>query len=297
MMFSGILLILLLFAIVIPGRAQTTRPQETLDQYVADLQKSPENTALREKIIKLVLEMKPAPALPKEAERFMARGTAAVKGAKGADDFKDAVAEFEKATLAAPWLADAYYNLGVAQDKAGLYAQAMKSLKLYLLAAPDAPDANSVEELVYEIEYRQEKAAKEAEVKAKESSPEAIAAKKQAEFDAFLAKIDGRRYTYQRGHGMGPVAIDVRGKFLVTGQIDTRMANGEFHPGFEKWGPDPVAIRGFETTVPLPNPGFAPGIPYHTEATFIISEDGNSVTWRTRFSDGDTSEMVFLWQR
>ena len=93
---------------------------------------------------------------------------------------------------------------------------------------------------------------------------------------------------------MGPLAIDVRGRFLVTGQIDTRMANGVFHPGFEQWGPDPVAITGFETTVPLPNPGY---VPYHTEATFIISKDGNNVTWRTRFSDGNTNDMVFLWQR
>ena len=34
--------------------------------------------------------------------------------------FKDAAAEFEKATLVALWMANAYYNLGVAQDKAGI---------------------------------------------------------------------------------------------------------------------------------------------------------------------------------
>ncbi len=76
-----------------------------------------------------------------------------------------------------PWLAEAYNNLGVAQDKAGLYGPAIQSLKLYLLAAPDASDAKPVKNLIYEIEYRQEKAAKEAEVKARESSAEALAEK------------------------------------------------------------------------------------------------------------------------
>ncbi len=107
-------------AIVIPAQAQSTTPQQTLQKYAADLQRDPSDNALREKIIALAHAMKPAPVVPEDAERHMTRGAAAVKGAKGTDDFKDAAAEFGKATLAAPWLADAYYNLGVAQDKAGL---------------------------------------------------------------------------------------------------------------------------------------------------------------------------------
>jgi hypothetical protein len=86
----------------VSAQTQPAAVQDTLKQYVADLQKKPDDQALREKIIKLALEMKPAPAIPEEAKRFMARGVAAVKDAKSADDFKDAVAEFEKAALAAP---------------------------------------------------------------------------------------------------------------------------------------------------------------------------------------------------
>ncbi len=144
-------LMFLLFFISV-SIAQTQNPQATLNQYISDLQKNPNDNALREKIIKLVQEMKQKPAIPREAERFMNRGAAAVKSAKDAKDFKDAVAEFEKATMAAPWLANAYYNLGVAQDKAGLYAAAIRSLKLYVLAEPNAPDIRSVEKLIDEIE-------------------------------------------------------------------------------------------------------------------------------------------------
>jgi tetratricopeptide (TPR) repeat protein len=117
----------------------------------------------------------------------MNRGAAAAKSAKDANDFKDAVAEFEKATLSAPWMANAYYNLGVAQDKAGMYSNAVRSLKLYLVAAPNAPDTKNVEKLIDEIEYRQEKAAKE-------SSPAAVAAKKQQTYEEWLRSLDGARF-------------------------------------------------------------------------------------------------------
>ena len=147
-------------------------PQQTLNQYIADLQKNPSDYALREKIIKHVQTMKQKPAIPEEAERRMARGSAAVKGAKNEKDFQDAAVEFEKAFLAAPWLPAVYYNLGITQDKAGKYREAMQNLKLYLGAAPDASDTKAVRGLIYEIEYRQEKAARE-------SSPAAVAAKKQ----------------------------------------------------------------------------------------------------------------------
>ena len=183
--------------------------QQTLNQYVADLQKNPNDYALREKIIKHVQTMKPAPAIPREAERFMNRGAAAAKSAKDANDFKDAVAEFEKATLSAPWMANAYYNLGVAQDKAGMYSSAIRSLKLYLAAAPNAPDAKSVEKLIDEIEYRQERAVKE-------TSPVAIAAKKQKEYEDWLKKIDGRRYTYRNALERTTTVLDVKGKILYT---------------------------------------------------------------------------------
>jgi membrane-associated protease RseP (regulator of RpoE activity) len=134
--------------------AQSINAQETLKQYVADLQKNPSDTALREKIIKLALEMKPAPTVPKEATDAMTSGAAAFTAAKSPEDFKNAAAEFGKGTLAAPWLADAYYNLGSAQEKAGLYPEAAASLRLYLLAAPGASDAKVVEAHINQIQPR-----------------------------------------------------------------------------------------------------------------------------------------------
>ena len=152
------------FIVVTPclvGQTNAPSSREQLQQFTTQLQQSPGDEALREKIINLATTMKPKPVLPEETERRMARGFAAFKEAKSASDYKDAVVEFDKATLAAPWYADAYYNLGQAQAKAEDYAGAAASLKLYLLAAPGAKDAADAKTLMYEMEYKGEKADKE----------------------------------------------------------------------------------------------------------------------------------------
>ena len=51
-----------------PVHAQSANPQQILTQYVSDLQKNPNDYALREKIIRHVQTMKPVPAVPEEAE-------------------------------------------------------------------------------------------------------------------------------------------------------------------------------------------------------------------------------------
>lgn len=150
------------FAIVFVGltTAHAANPREELKQLTAQLQSNPSDTALREKIIRLVLTMRPAPAVPEEAQRRMARGAAAFKSAKNEDDYKDAVKEFEQASLAAPWSGDIYYNLGLAQDKAGDHATAARSLKLALMASPNSRETKT---LLYEVEYRADKAHPEKE--------------------------------------------------------------------------------------------------------------------------------------
>ncbi|MGE5172766.1 MAG: hypothetical protein ACM3MD_02945 [Betaproteobacteria bacterium] len=125
---------------------------DTLKQYADELKKNPGDVALREKIIKLALSLKPAPSIPEAAERSVVRGTAFFQKATDSNGYKKAIAEFEAATNAAPWLALAYYNLGVAQEKTGLYAEAIQNLKFYLMAAPDAKNARDVKNKVYALE-------------------------------------------------------------------------------------------------------------------------------------------------
>jgi hypothetical protein len=141
--------------------AECAATSESLPQLVEQLQKNPSDHALREKIITRARAMKKKPAIPEETERRMARGTAALKEAKSGADYQAAAQEFEQAALAAPWFADAYYQSGTARGKAEDYAGAASAFKFYLLAAPNAKNAKDVKTLMYEMEFKSEKAGKE----------------------------------------------------------------------------------------------------------------------------------------
>jgi len=155
---------ILILACMLPGAAWAAPKKasgasaETFEQYVADLQKNPADKALREKIIKTAQTMKPAPAVPEEAERNMSRGVVFFTKATDNAGYQKAIVEFEAAANAAPWLDKAYYNLGVAQEKAGLFKEAIRSLKLYLLADPNAKNAREVRNQIYMLEATVEEA-------------------------------------------------------------------------------------------------------------------------------------------
>jgi len=180
--------------------AQEPTPSGQLQQLAGQLQHSPDDQALREKIIALAQQVKPAPALPEEAERRMARGAAAFKAAQSVADYQDAVKEFAQATLAAPWYGDAYFNLGLAQDKAEQYADAVSSLKLALLASPGSKD---IKDLMYQVEYRADQA------NTPDGKAEAEYGPAQHQFAALIQKLDGAVFikddqdanvSYHEGH-------------------------------------------------------------------------------------------------
>lgn len=141
---------------------QKGKYREALAQYTAALQKISEGSAdeqrIREAILTVAKRISPRPAIPKEAERRMARGQAAAKAATDEQGFARAAEEFRQAIRVAPWLAEAYFNLGVVLDKAGKYADAVRSLNIYLLAVENQLDMKQARNLIFEIEYRQEDA-------------------------------------------------------------------------------------------------------------------------------------------
>jgi hypothetical protein len=140
----------------VAGAKKSSPVSQELKQSVDELKKNPGDKALREKIIKTASAMKPAPALPEEAQRNMARGTAFAQKASDSFGYKKAITEFEAAANSAPWLALAYYNLGVMQEKAGFFNKAIESLKFYLMAAPDAKNARDVKNKIYALEAEAE---------------------------------------------------------------------------------------------------------------------------------------------
>lgn len=68
--------------------------------------------------------------------------------------YPEAAAEFEAALAEAPWLVDAYYNLGLVYDFTGRAAEALEALRAYLALAPQSPHAGAVKTKVVELEDR-----------------------------------------------------------------------------------------------------------------------------------------------
>jgi tetratricopeptide (TPR) repeat protein len=194
---------------------------------------------------------------------------AAVEDAKSADDFKDACNEFQQATTVAPWLANGYRNLAIAQDKAGMYDEALTSLRLYLLTRPSSTDADWAEDLKSKVEYRKERIAK---AKEEENSPQAVAAREQKSFEDLLSRMDGRRYTGSDSLCWVNV-LDIKGRSFVQGQIGHPVCP-TVHQGYA--GGVPFEIQGRVTS--------------HTdvasnavlEFTYTINENSNSITVHTK---------------
>jgi tetratricopeptide (TPR) repeat protein len=168
---------------------QPPSPRDQLNHYIADLQKNPSDGALREKIIKLVLGLDPKPATPDDAAVAAAKGKTifehtAQTGSK--DDLKAAADAFAQASVLAPWVADYYFNQGSALEKAGQFEDAIRALDFYLVAAPNASDANDVRGKIEGIKYEKEKAAKEEQQTAERKVE--VAAERQRQF---LARLIG----------------------------------------------------------------------------------------------------------
>jgi len=116
---------------------------------------SDQDQQVREVIIKIVRAMAAPPPIPEETLRSMARGEAKVKMG-GAGSYEAAAKEMEQAVLAAPWLADGYFNLGIVQEKAEMFGQAIQNLRLYLLAVPQSANAKAVQAKIYGLEVMRE---------------------------------------------------------------------------------------------------------------------------------------------
>lgn len=182
--------LVLLAVLCVPAGAS---PREILKASTAELQATPGNDALREKIIRLAKTITPAPPVPEEVARRMARGEAALEMAKDENAAGKAVLEFQAAANAAPWLAKPYHQLGAAQEKAGKAGDAIKSFRFYLLAAPNAKDAADVKKRLYKLEFIAEQAVEQAaaQAAARNAARNAEAAARAAEENRFLI-VPGR---------------------------------------------------------------------------------------------------------
>jgi tetratricopeptide (TPR) repeat protein len=281
---------------------EQVRQQQALQQFQQVLQQfraNPSDSA-REQIIKQAQAMKTPPAIPEEgrehyamAQEFAEKAKNDTERAKDDSDlklanagFERAVREYKAALQAAPWWADAYKKLALAQKAAGQYDDAIASLNLYLLSQP--ADARDAQDEIYKLRADKQAAAekKAAEEKRKweeENSPQAIAAREQQKFASWLKNLDGVLYSESFYDD------DERRTITYTLQIRGNNAyerTNSFRYG--EWGDYQtyrITGRTFE------------GMKYqNAHETFTISEDGETMTQVTVNDDGRRSDVTFRRQ-
>ncbi len=170
---AAVFMSLLLSGFLFPNISSSASPADTLRANLAALQRtspgSGQERALQKRIIELVRKMGRTPPTPRAVRRHMARAEAFVESAKSKIGFRLAIREFRAVTRLAPWMAPAYYNLGVMQQKADQYDTARESYRMYLFAAPNARDAANVETQIFKLEALKEAAAAQASVRKRQA--------------------------------------------------------------------------------------------------------------------------------
>ena len=132
---------------------------QQLQQIVKQLQATPDNNVLREKIAKAAAAMHPPPPVPEAARRYLIQATTIQKHAAAPADYALAIEDYQKALLVAPWWSDAYFDLATALELAQRYPEAIENLKLSVMADPHGRGARAAQDKLYEVEAEQQKAA------------------------------------------------------------------------------------------------------------------------------------------
>lgn len=179
---------LVFISLALIASVQAQSPREQLQQLTAQLQQTPSDNALRERIIKLGAELKPAPAIPEEARRAFVRGNAAMSEAKTPEEYARAVQLYHEALSIAPWWGDPYFNLAKVRELRQEYDAAILGLRFFLLTGIAGNDARQAQDQIYVLEEKRDRRAKADEASAREAnSPQAREA-------ALLQKVEGARF-------------------------------------------------------------------------------------------------------
>lgn len=164
-------LIIFIFALLALAASAYAQPQrEELQQMVEQLQKTPDDNALREKIIKLARTIKPSPALPDTAVAFEGRAQFAFRSAKSEGDFLAAAQEYEKAVTVAPWVPGYYADLCTIYEKAGKFEDAKRHCGFYLIGLTDPAQITDAKRRIAGLEFGIEKIAAEKRRAAEEAN-------------------------------------------------------------------------------------------------------------------------------
>lgn len=185
-------LLVVIVAAAMPQAWAQTRAE--LDQLVQQLQTTPSDSALRERIIATAQGVKPAPIVPEPARQKFVEGMTLSKVATDQAAQALAIQRFTDATNIAPWWGDAYYNLAILQELTGALDQAQSSLKLYLLTKPNETEAREAQDRIYALNAKKDLANATAAKAAAQRAAEEQAARDASSRQAAISLLQGTWY-------------------------------------------------------------------------------------------------------
>jgi len=121
-------------------RAQSSpSDRTTCFQGIATLYYSSPSDELWNTAMGIGLALKPIPTeVPQESRKYFVQANDVFKNSQGDADAKKAIVLYRQALVQAPWFAEAWNNLSLAQEKVADYKGAASSLKNFMLVRPEA---------------------------------------------------------------------------------------------------------------------------------------------------------------
>ena len=275
------------------GQAGVLRQQ--LTEYVSSLPSvagnNDQDQKIREKIIVLAQEIKPAPAIPQTIDKYEGRAEAAISLAKTPADFLVAAQEYRKALLIAPWVGKLYFNLATVLEKAEKPKEAIRNYNLYLLAAPDASDKAEVRRKVAGLEFGMEKAASDqAAEQQKEIANENLAAQLVGIWHepSTSANYQGKQLDMKAGYR---IRVEANGATIRMTVIGLPTTNAEFtqswySPANQLWIEGEIKegrLVGTYYNFSFGSDGVTPGLSQPYDYKIEVSDDGS------KFKLGETT--------
>ena len=112
-----------------------------------------EAQAIQESIFSMMRRNPLLSEVPEDARKYALRGEVLIKEG----NFEQAATEFKKAIQIAPYAARLYYNSALINAELKKYPAAIRNMKIYLKAAPEAPDARAAKDEIVKWEFMMEK--------------------------------------------------------------------------------------------------------------------------------------------
>jgi len=132
------------------------RFQEALDELAGALSLAmddKEADEVRNSIFQMVRRMPQPPEMSEDVRKCVLRGEILVKEG----DLEGAISEYKKAIRLAPFSAKRYLNTALIYEELKNYPEAIRYLKIYLQAAPDAPNARAAKDEIIKWELLMER--------------------------------------------------------------------------------------------------------------------------------------------